>query len=139
MKCTYGPSSKCLTFIRQTADGDTAKVTSWGCGISPTIFIIVAESSSLSATSSSFSSQTAAQYSSRVPSQSSSPTSSSSGLSIGGKVGLGIGVAVGGLIILGAVAYLFYRAGTRSRGIEPLTEIVALASCPNRNWQGHSA
>ncbi|KAH8694335.1 hypothetical protein GQ44DRAFT_719480 [Phaeosphaeriaceae sp. PMI808] len=116
MKCTYGLSSECLTFIRQTADDDTAKVTSWGCGERPTSWIIVAESSSLSTTSSSFRSQTAAQYTSRLPSQSFSSMPSSSGLSMGGKVGLGVGVAVGGLIILGAVASIFYRAGKRSRG-----------------------
>ncbi|KAH8750675.1 hypothetical protein F5882DRAFT_445589 [Hyaloscypha sp. PMI_1271] len=43
MKCTYGLRSECITFIRQTADNDPAKVTSWGCGETPTAYIIIAD------------------------------------------------------------------------------------------------
>ena len=37
---TYGTASVCLHFIFQTASDDNAKITSWGCGITPTTYII---------------------------------------------------------------------------------------------------
>ncbi|KAF5559007.1 dual specificity catalytic domain-containing protein [Fusarium mexicanum] len=40
MKCTYGASSRCLYFIYQTASDDNAKLTSWGCGETPTTYIV---------------------------------------------------------------------------------------------------
>ncbi|KAF4494309.1 dual specificity catalytic domain containing [Fusarium agapanthi] len=40
MKCTYGASSRCLYFIYQTASDDNVKLTSWGCGETPTTYII---------------------------------------------------------------------------------------------------
>ncbi|CAG7558812.1 unnamed protein product [Fusarium equiseti] len=40
MKCTYGASSLCVHFIYQTGFDDNAKVTSWGCGVTPTTYII---------------------------------------------------------------------------------------------------
>ncbi|KAF5603833.1 LRR receptor-like serine threonine kinase [Fusarium subglutinans] len=43
--CPYSPimkwaSSRCLYFIYQTASDDNAKLTSWGCGETPTTYII---------------------------------------------------------------------------------------------------
>ncbi|OBT66686.1 hypothetical protein VE03_03951 [Pseudogymnoascus sp. 23342-1-I1] len=43
-----------------------------------------------------------------------STSSSEAGLSTGAKAGIGAGAAIGGLLLLGAAGYFFYRAGKRS-------------------------
>ncbi|EXA30160.1 hypothetical protein FOVG_18424 [Fusarium oxysporum f. sp. pisi HDV247] len=94
MKCTYGASSRCLYFIYQTASDDNDKVTSWGCGETPTTYIVgplqVEQTASATAPTN-------------------DETDSNSGLSKDATIALAVILPVVGLAILVAAAMLFIR------------------------------
>lgn len=85
---------------------------------------VASTTSSSSASATSGSSTTTSGLSSastRSPSsESESEPDSSSGLSTGAKVGVGVGVSVGGLTILGALAFFLYRRRASKTQIVPL-------------------
>jgi len=145
MYSTYGEANKCVTFVRQTASDDTAKITSWGCDSTSTVYIIIAEATAAAGVSSVIASESSgvpsksattasvggssASVSSAAPSQASqSGTSSSppSGLSMGAKVGLGVGVPLGCLVLVGC-AFLVFRAGQRSKKVTPVDAMKPMA------------
>ncbi|KAH7196079.1 protein-tyrosine phosphatase-like protein [Fusarium oxysporum] len=94
MKCTYGASSRCLYFIYQTASDDNDKVTSWGCGETPTTYIVgplqVEQTASATAPTN-------------------DETDSNSVLSKDATIALAVILPVVGLAILVAAAMLFIR------------------------------
>ncbi|KAF6517959.1 hypothetical protein HZS61_002037 [Fusarium oxysporum f. sp. conglutinans] len=91
---TYGASSRCLYFIYQTASDDNDKVTSWGCGETPTTYIVgplqVEQTASATAPTN-------------------DETDSNSGLSKDATIALAVILPVVGLAILVAAAMLFIR------------------------------
>ncbi|OBS22706.1 hypothetical protein FPOA_09038 [Fusarium poae] len=100
MKCTYGASSRCLYFVYQTGSEDDAKLTSWGCGETPTTYIVgplqADQTSSATATAST-----------------NNGTDSSSGLSRAATIVVAVIVPVVGLAILLAAVMLFLRRRKR--------------------------
>ncbi|RFN48865.1 hypothetical protein FIE12Z_6920 [Fusarium flagelliforme] len=105
MKCTYGASSLCLHFIYQTASDDNAKVTSWGCGVTPTTYII----GPLQARQTS-------HHTASVTAPANDETHSSSGLSKDATIVLAVILPVVGLAILIAAAMLFLKRRKKRTG-----------------------
>ncbi|KAF4450001.1 hypothetical protein F53441_6785 [Fusarium austroafricanum] len=98
MKCTYGASSRCLYFIYQTASDDNAKLTSWGCGETPTTYIVgplQAEQTS--------------HHTASATASTNDETDSSSGFPKDATIVLAVILPVVGLAILVAAAILFLR------------------------------
>ncbi|KAI7759819.1 hypothetical protein LZL87_009142 [Fusarium oxysporum] len=94
MKCTYGASSRCLYFIYQTASDDNAKLTSWGCGETPTTYIV---------------GPLQAEQTASATAPTNGETGSSSGLSKDAKIAIAVILTVVGLAIFVAAAMLFLR------------------------------
>ncbi|RYC91426.1 hypothetical protein BFJ63_vAg5725 [Fusarium oxysporum f. sp. narcissi] len=94
MKCTYGASSRCLYFIYQTASDDNSKLTSWGCGETPTTYIV---------------GPLQAEHTASATAPTNDETDSSSGLSKDATIALAVILPVVGLAILVAAAMLFIR------------------------------
>ncbi|KAF4945622.1 hypothetical protein FGADI_11803 [Fusarium gaditjirri] len=94
MKCTYGASSRCLYFVYRTATNDNAKLTSWGCGETPTTYII---------------GPLQAEQTASATAPTNDGTDSSSGLSKDATIALAVILPVVGLAIIVAAAVLFLR------------------------------
>ncbi|CAJ0555018.1 Ff.00g135310.m01.CDS01 [Fusarium sp. VM40] len=105
MKCTYGASLRCLYFIYQTASDDNAKLTSWGCGETPTTYIVgplQAEQTS--------------DHTALATAPTNDETDSSSGLSKDATIVLAVILPIVGLAILLSAAILFlWRRKKRPR------------------------
>ncbi|RKK42558.1 hypothetical protein BFJ66_g10471 [Fusarium oxysporum f. sp. cepae] len=100
MKCTYGASSRCLYFIYQTASDDNSKLTSWGCGETPTTYIV---------------GPLQAEHTASATAPTNDETDSSSGLSKDATIALAVILPVVGLAILVAAAMLFIRRRNKKR------------------------
>ncbi|KAH7140887.1 hypothetical protein EDB81DRAFT_900389 [Dactylonectria macrodidyma] len=122
MQCTYGASSRCVAFVRQTASDDPSKLTSWGCQETTTTYIIdpplAARTGAIGDVTSSGGSS--ATESSKSSSTSSTPSPGSSGLSTDAKIILGVLIPVLGIAVLAGVFLYFRRRKQRKRGsVEP--------------------
>jgi LPXTG-motif cell wall-anchored protein len=95
---TYGASSRCLYFIYQTASDDNAKLTSWGCGETPTTYIVgplqVKQNS---------------DHTALATASTDDETDSNSGLSKEAMIVLAVILPVVGLVFLLSAAILFLR------------------------------
>lgn len=113
---TYGVSSRCVAFVRQTASDDPSKLTSWGCQPTTTTYII--DPPVAARTRAAVSGTTAATVASTASSATISNASSgggksaSSGLSTDGKIILGVLLPVLGIA---ALAGLFFFLRRRNR------------------------
>ncbi|KAH7000432.1 hypothetical protein EDB80DRAFT_895680 [Ilyonectria destructans] len=116
MQCTYGASSRCVAFVRQTASDDPSKLTSWGCQPTTTTYII--DPPVASRTNVALSGTTAATVASTASSATISNgsggggKSASSGLSTDGKIILGVLLPVLGIT---ALVGLFFYLRRRNR------------------------
>ena len=113
----------CVTFIRQTADYDVSKRTSWGCGTSPTVWFLMAEPTKATQT--------------QTTSSSVSSGTISGGLSTDAIIAISVAVPIACIAILVAVA--FYILRWRRSGSSPagegrsMTSIRPGGTVPERN------
>lgn len=113
---TYGASSRCVAFVRQTASDDPSKLTSWGCQETTTTYII--DPPVAARTNAAVSGTTAATATSTASSATISNgsggggKSTSSGLSTDGKIILGVLLPVIGIA---ALVGLFFYLRRRNR------------------------
>jgi len=109
---TYGVSSVCVTFIRQTAEYDVSKRTSWGCGTSPTIWFLMAEPTKAIQT--------------QTTSSSVSSSTISKGLSTDAIIAISVAVPIACVTILVAAALYILR--WRRSGSSPAGENPSITS-----------
>ncbi|KAG8361160.1 hypothetical protein FVEN_g941 [Fusarium venenatum] len=102
---TYGASLRCVYFVYQTASNDEAKLTSWGCGETPTTYIIGPLQAEQTAT---------------ATAPTNDETDSRSSLSKEATIAVAVIIPVVGLAILLAAAMLFLRR-RKKRASNPIS------------------